>query len=174
MEHALFEFRGELDNRLIFGSSRSEEWFGLLFLGLGVVTLTVLVAGFSGEFEFTPFAAMMAPMIFNALALGLAGIVLLVRSVRIVFFKSERIVYFKKGLKREQQWSYDDVEAVELIAVGTNSSVLRLRLMAKEPLVLASGNKERLYHAAKRIAETTERQLKYLSSEEVRRENERR
>lgn len=170
----MFEFRGELDNRLIFGSSRSEEWFGLLFMGLGVLTITVVAAGLSGEFEFTPVAIVMAPVMFYALAFGLVGIVLLSRAVRIVFFKSERILYFKKGLKRERQWSFDDIDAVELISVGAHSSVLRLRMKEQEPVVLASGSKAKFLNAAQRIAEATERPLRYLTSEEARRENARR
>ncbi|MCK6471348.1 MAG: hypothetical protein L6R28_06350 [Planctomycetes bacterium] len=166
----MFEFRGELDNRLVFGSSRSEEWFGLFFIGLGILTITVLVAGFSGEFEFTPVAAVVAPIFFYAVALGLVGIILLAKAVRIVFFKSERILFFKKGLKRERQWSFDEIDAVELVAIGSSSSVLRLRIKGQEPLVLASGNKDKYLDAAKRIAETTERPLHYLTSEEVRRE----
>lgn len=170
----MFEFRGELDNRLIFGSSRSEECFGLLFLGLGVLTVTILWAGFSGEFEFTPVASELAFLVFYAFALGVVGILQLTKVVRIVFFKSERILYFKKGLKREQQWSFDDIETVELVSVGARHFVLRLRLREKGPLVLASGTKEKFLDAAKRIAETTERQLKYLTSDEARRENKRR
>jgi hypothetical protein len=144
--------RDSSDDHLVVGTSRTVEFLGLLFCGIGLFFIGI---AFYGLIERLDWANPIFLMIFGQYPaiFGIAGLAMVFMQQRFIFYRPDQRVFFKQGISKEKVSKFSEYTQVELIDKNLKNCVLSLFAVDGRRLIITRGRYDEIRKLGQRIAE---------------------
>ena len=147
--------REQTDDVLVLGARKGDERAGLLFLGLGVVFLTVLLVAIADYFKGGRYAANWAALFFMAQYLApctLVGGLILFFQEKYIFDRRNQVFTLQRPLRAPRHIAFSHIAHIRIRALGHGAAKASIVLQNATLLPLAGGAGEKCREMAQAVA----------------------
>ena len=154
--------RQSSDDHLVVGTSRGEEFAGLLFCGLGLLSISMFIISQVEHLESVIPKEILVQLMQYPLAFGIVGIIIVFMQRRFIFHRPSAQVLYKEGLKKDRGSKYSEFEKIELFA-SKPQGFAQLVYLDGRKLLVTRGNSQDVKSIAERISEFTGLPIEHLN-----------
>jgi hypothetical protein len=127
------------DEHMVVGTKRNIEFVGLLFCGIGLLTVGLALLSVIEHLEWKLPVPSLLYLSQYPLTIGAAGLVMVFMQRRFIFYRPNQQIYFKQGLSKDKISKFSEYVRIELLESKAKNAVLSLVAVDGRKIIITRG-----------------------------------